>query len=136
MLEDSLIGHQVDAQTAGQRSKEIVGRGRRVQIQAGRVDSSAFFGVESVGNVIQVWLNDGHPAYQHLIEVLMMGEEAEISADDMERRLNKVDFTLRMLLVAWARYEDKLTREDRDRARDMRTDWGREARDFLNVIES
>ena len=136
MLEDSLIGHQVDPQTAGERSKEIVGRGRRVQIQAGRVDSSAFFGVDSVGNVIQVWLNDEHPAYQHLIEMLMMGEEDEVSADDMERRLNRADFTLRMLLVAWARYEDKVHGEDRDRAQEMRMDWGREARDFLKVIES
>lgn len=133
-LENSLKNHQVDAQTARARAIETVDKGRRVQIQAGRLDSSAFFGVESVGNVIQVWLNDRHPAYQHLIEVLMGGEES--SADDLERRLQKADFTLQMLLVAWARYEDKLQKAERERAQDMRMDWGREARRFLEVIES
>lgn len=133
-LENSLKNHQVDPQTARTRAIETVDKGRRVQIQAGRLDSSAFFGVESVGNIIQVWLNDRHPAYQHLIEVLMGGEES--SVDDLERRLQKADFTLQMLLVAWARYEDKLSKADRERAQDMRTDWGREARQFLEVIES
>ena len=133
-LEESLKGHQVDPQTAKSRATEMVDKGRRVQIQAGRLDSSAFFGVESVGNVIQVWLNDRHPAYQHLIEVLMGDEES--SVDDLELRLQKADFTLQMLLVAWARYEDKLPKVDRERAQDMRMDWGREARRFLEVIES
>ena len=133
-LEMSLKSHQVDAQTARARAIETVDKGRRVQIQAGRVDSSAFFGVESVGNIIQVWLNDRHPAYEHLIEVLMADEES--SAEDLERRLQKADFTLQMLLVAWARYEDKLGKAERERAQDMRTDWGREARLFLGVIES
>ena len=133
-IEKSLRSHQVDAQTAKARAIETVDKGRRVQIEAGRVDSSAFFSVESVGNIIQVWLNDRHPAYEHLIEVLMDDEGS--SAEDLERRLQKADFTLRMLLVAWARYEDKLTKTDRARAGEMREDWGREARQFLKVIES
>ena len=31
---------------------------------------NAFFDVNSVNDVIEVWLNEQHPAFEHLIEVL------------------------------------------------------------------
>ena len=41
-----------------------------------------------------------------------------------------------MLLIAWARYEDKAPAGMKDSFEDFRMDWGREARKFLGVIES
>ena len=135
-LEDSLKDHRVDVHTAAERAAEIVDRGRRVLIQPGKLGATtAFFDVESVGDVIQVWLNETHPVYEHLIDVLR-ADEGELSTEDLMSRLQKADFTLRMLLVAWARYEDKLPLGNRQGALEMRMDWGREARRFLEVIES
>lgn len=135
-LEDSLKNHRVDVHTAVERAAEIVDRGRRVLIQPGKLGATtAFFDVESVGDVIQVWLNETHPVYEHLIDVLR-ADEGEPSTEDLMSRLQKADFTLRMLLVAWARYEDKLPPGNRQGTLEMRMDWGREARRFLEVIES
>lgn len=134
-IKDSLERHSVDAPTARLRSSEIVDRGRRVLIQSVALGHSlAFFEVESVGDVIEVYLNESHPFHAHLIEALG-GSEGE-TAEDLGQRLQKADFTLRMLLVAWARYEDKLPKGDRRQAQDARMDWGREARRFLDVIEA
>ena len=85
--------------------------------------------------LIEVWLNDKHPVHEHLIEVVTADEEDE-SLEDLLRRLQKAAFTLRMLLVAWARNEDKAPAGMKDSLEDVRMDWGREARKFLNVIES
>ena len=135
-LENSLKDHRVDVHTAVERAAEIVDRGRRVLIQPGKLGATtAFFDVESVGDVIQVWLNETHPVYEHLIDVLR-ADEGEPSTEDLMSRLQKADFTLRMLLVAWARYEDKLPPGNRQGTLEMRMDWGREARRFLEVIES
>ena len=134
-LEDSLKVH-VDTHTAVERAAEIIDRGRRVLIEHGKLGpTTAFFDVESVGDVIQVWLNEAHPVYEHLIDVLR-ADEGEPSTEDLTSRLQKADFTLRLLLVAWARYEDKLPMGNRQDALEMRMDWGREARRFLDVIES
>ena len=134
-LGDSLENHHVDPSTARERASEIVDRGRRVMIQSVPLGHKlAFFDVDSVGDVIEVLLNESHPFHEHLIDVLVDGEEE--GAEDLARRLRKADFTLRMLLIAWARYEDKLPRGDRTQAQDARMDWGREARRFLDVIES
>ena len=133
-LEKSLKEHDVDSPTARERAIEIVDLGRRVMIQSVRLNhENAFFDVKSVGDVIEVLLNESHPVHEHLIEVLRTSDE---QSEDLAGRLQKADFTLRMLLIAWARYEDKLPQGDRRQATDARMDWGREARRFLDVIES
>lgn len=134
-LETSLKEHDVDSPTALARAIEIVDRGRRVLIESVRLNNQhAFFDVKPVGDVIEVLLNESHPVYEHLIDVLRSGDGE--GAEDLASRLQTADFTLRMLLIAWARYEDKLPHGDRIQATDARMDWGREARKFLEVIES
>ena len=66
----------------------------------------AFFDVESVNDVIEVWLNDQHPVHEHLIEVVA-AEIEDQTPEVLIERLQKAAFTLRMLFVAWARHEDK-----------------------------
>ena len=65
-----------------------------------------FFDVESINDVIEVWLNDQHPVHEHLIDVVA-SETEDNSPEELIRRLTKAAFTLRLLLVAWARHEDK-----------------------------
>ena len=122
--------------TAQEWAEQIVRSGRRVLLKSVTLGHrDAFFDVESVNDVIEVWLNDQHPVHEHLIEVVTVESEEE-SLKELVRRLQKAAFTLRMLLVAWARHEDKAPAGMKNTLEDVRMDWGREARKFLNVIES
>ena len=127
---------RVDAETAQEWAEETVRSGRRVLIKAVTLGhKDAFFDVESINDVIEIWLNDKHPVHEHLIDVVA-SEIDDNSPEELTRRLTKASFTLRMLLVAWARHEDKAPSGIKDTLEDVRMDWGREARKFLSVIES
>ena len=127
---------KVGEETAQEWANEIVRSGRRVLLKSVTLGHrDAFFDVESVNDVIEVWLNDQHPVHEHLIEVVTAEREDE-SLEELVRRLEKAAFTLRMLFVAWARHEDKAPAGMKGTLEDVRMDWGREARKFMNVIES
>ena len=127
---------RVSTKTAQEWAEETVRSGRRVLIKAVTLGHrDAFFDVESVNDVIEVWLNDQHPVHEQLIEVVSAEIENQ-SPEELIRRLQKAAFTLRMLLIAWARHEDKAPSGVKEGLEDVRMDWGREARKFLSVIES
>ncbi|MFM6402374.1 ATP-binding protein [Planktothrix sp.] len=95
------------------------------------IDNAAFFSVKPRGGTIIVTLNTSHPAYKNLVEIL----EEDVDKADMEtlrsRLINSLD-GLKLLLMAWARYEDEQPDGIRKSgAQDARTDWGRIARRFL-----
>ena len=134
-LVDSAKRKKVDEPTARKWAEEIMRTGRRVSIESTHfTHTNAFFEVESINDIIAVWLNDNHPVHEHLIEVVrdLTGDE---DTDDLKRRLERASFTLQMMLIAWARYEDKLGSEQKEDLQDVRTDWGREARNALRSIE-
>lgn len=96
------------------------------------VDSPAFFTVRPTGGVIMIRLNIDHPAYQYLIEILEDGNEDE-DASALRQRLDNALDGLKLLLAAWARYEDEQpSTQLRERAQEARSDWGRLARRFLS----
>ena len=126
---------KVDSETAQQWAEETVNSGRRVLIKSVRLGHrDAFFDVESVNDVIEVWINDRHPVYSHLIDILEE-ETGEQTQEELAERIQQASFTLRMILIAWARYEDKAPSGLKDRFEDFRMDWGREARYFVETIE-
>ena len=95
------------------------------------LDSSAFFSVKPRGGAIIVTLNTEHPAYKNLVEIL----QEDVDKADMDtlrtRLINSLD-GLKLLLMAWARYEDEQPDGKRkEDARNARTDWGIIARRFL-----
>ena len=94
------------------------------------IDTPAFFSVKPRGGAIIVTLNTEHPVHTHLVEVL----EREGGDDETADRLSNAAEGLKLLLAAWARYEDE-QREGprRDVAMDARSDWGRVARRFFSV---
>lgn len=130
--------NRVDADTAREWAEETVGNHRRVLTKSVSLGhgNTAFFEVESVADVIEIWLNDRHPVHQRLIEVVDASSEGQ-TPEQLGRRLQEAAFTLRMLLIAWARLEDKTpSGQLKESVRDVRADWGRETRNFLSVIES
>ena len=135
-ITESAVQVRVGHETAYKWAKETVQSGRRVlikEVSLGHKD--AFFDVESVNDVIEIWLNDKHPVYKHLIDVLDTEIENR-SSEELSECIQTAAFTLRLLLIAWARYEDKAPAGMKDSFEDFRMDWGREARKFLRVIES
>lgn len=127
---------RVKDKTAYEWAEETVRGGRRVLMKAVTLGhQDAFFDVESVNDLLEIWLNDQHPVHKHLIQVLA-AEVEEQSPEELAERLRKAEFTLKMLLIAWARHEDKVPAEIKEKLEDIRMDWGREARKFLKVIES
>lgn len=99
------------------------------------LETAAFFSVKPKGGAILVTLNTNHPAYTNLIEVL----EDDVENVDTERlklRLAQSQKGLKLLLAAWARYEDEQPDgKRRQDTQDARVDWGRIARQFLENEE-
>lgn len=95
------------------------------------VESPAFFTVKSRGGKILISLNSNHPAYHKLVEVL---EESTSDSNEAElkQRLNNASEGLKLLLMAWARYEDEQPDGKlKSNVQDARQDWGRIAKQFL-----
>lgn len=91
-------------------------------------ESDAFFIVSPRGGTINIILNTRHPAFENLVEVLEKNPNVSV----YEERLNKAAEGLKLLLMAWARYEDELPDGPmKEHAQDARKDWGRIARIFL-----
>ena len=132
---DSAKLRHVDEPLALEWAEETVHSDRRVLMKSVTLGhKNAFFDVSSVNDIIEVWLNDGHPVYEHLIEAITDFEGDE-SSSDLSSRLERASFALKMILIAWARHEDKVGSFQKEQLQDMRTDWGREARNFLRTIE-
>ena len=95
------------------------------------MESPAFFSVRPKGGEIIISLNVNHPAYDKLFEIV----EEDPGKEDSEtlcRHLLKAREGLKLLFMAWARYEDE--QPDglmRSRAQQARYDWGTIAGRFL-----
>ena len=107
-IKQSLEDHRIATNDAAIIAKDTVIKGRRVIFQSVQgTDTRMFFNVNSVGDVIEVFLNANHAVYRHLFEAL---DDDPSDREGLSERLNKASFSLKMLLIAWARYEDKRKR--------------------------
>jgi hypothetical protein len=133
LLEQLFVERGMDAKAAHEQAATVVNRGLKYVFQAADLKNPAFFSVESKAGVLTITLNTTHPAYVSLLEV-MEAEPDEFASDNVDQlrgRLVGAASGLKLLLEAWARYEDELKGSTRDRASDARHDWGRVARQFF-----
>jgi len=136
IIETTLIDKGVMQITAEELAAKTVSDGLKyVFAKASLGDKSAFFSVDPKPGTIIITLNTIHPAYKNLIEVLE--EEVEgVDPETLRSRLTNSLEGLKLLLMAWARYEDEQPDGSRrNRAQDARVDWGRVARQFLEGEE-
>lgn len=128
-LEEGLQDAGVLPHQAREEAMDTIDTGLKFQFAESPADSPAFFSVMPRGGVIILTLNTRHPVYEHLIEVLERADQGST-----EDRLQNAREGLKLLLEAWARYEDEQPEGvRRDAAMDARTDWGRVARHFFSV---
>jgi hypothetical protein len=129
-VKQGMVDVGVDEAEAERRSIEIIRDGRKYEFVHAEMQTDAFFSVRPKGGTILIQLNTDHSAYKHLVALL----EQDPDGSDVARlrdRMRKSHEGLKLLLEAWARYEDELSDAQKDRARDARADWGRVAREFL-----
>jgi hypothetical protein len=130
-IEDELERSGIQPAIAEDIAVRTVDRGYKYAFADAELETSGFFGVSTKGGSIIITLNTDHPAYHSLVEVLE-GDASNDSEAQLRNRLNKASEGLKLLLMAWARYEDEQPDGNpRQRARTVREDWGRVARGFL-----
>ncbi len=130
-IEESLVSVGVDPVEAQQRATSLVSSGYKYEFYNVGVDTAEFFTVRPKGGSILIGLNTNHPAYDHLVTLLESSDEVN-DVTVLKARLRKSYEGLKLLLEAWARYEDELTDGiKKERAQEARLDWGRVARQFL-----
>jgi hypothetical protein len=117
---------------AEQKAAQIIDSGLKYEIVEANLETPAFFSVKQVAGILKVTLNTSHPAYENLVEVLEEDVEGA-TPEQLSERLQNARDGLKLLLTAWARYEDEQP-DGRRRilAQEARTDWGRVARNFLS----
>lgn len=119
--------------TAKEMAAKIIDSGLKYEIEEAEIETPAFFSVKAVAGILRVTLNTSHPAYQHLVEVLEKSV-VDVPAEQLRERLQNASDGLKLLLTAWARYEDEQPDgRRREAAQEARTDWGRVARQFFNT---
>lgn len=130
VIKSDLINHGFDEPTAESRAKGIVSDNRKYEFVHVDLETSAFFTVRPTGGTLFIQLNTNHPAYENLM-TLLEDDVEDANVSQLRERIRKSHDGLKLLLEAWARYEDELPISKKDDARDARADWGRVAREFL-----
>jgi hypothetical protein len=127
-----LLDGGADQEDAEQGADLLIANQSKFYFQHSAIDSASFFSVRHLGGAIVVSLNTTHPAYQHLI-ALLEDAPADDNIEALRARMTKCHDGLKLLLEAWARFEDELPPAKRMAAQDIRNDWGRVARQFMVV---
>ncbi|GAA5526781.1 hypothetical protein [Herpetosiphon gulosus] len=130
-IAQSLIDEGVTERVANQLAATTVSDGLKYTFAEADLETPAFFSVKPRGGAIVITLNTNHPAYSHLLEVFDQQEDST-DVQVLQKRLNQAAHGLKILLSAWARYEDE-QRDQRTRtlAQNARFDWGRIANGFF-----
>ena len=108
----------------------ILTRKRKVAFLEKAMEGYAFFNVESVqGGVTNVVFNSNHPFFDNLVKALNPDTDDDTEKELLDR-VNTASDTIRVVFSAWARYEMEEIRH-KQRLSDMRQEWGKMARFFL-----
>jgi uncharacterized protein (UPF0248 family) len=128
--QDELAGELVEEGVSEKEAREIaveaVEKNIKYLFQEASIPGPAIFDIKSKAGTIIILLNSKHPASDNLFELL---KEEGSEQDTPALR------SLKLLLTAWARLEDEAEDKRRQDLEDVRLDWGRIARDFLQVVE-
>ena len=118
-----------DEQTA--RAMVELTKDNKVRWIVSSQSSPAFFEVDTLPDVVQVILNDTHPVFSHLYDLIHLDNE-KLSEEDMRKRLAKATAAFRILIYSWARYEDEQTDREKRKVQSTRIEWGKYAAEFFD----
>ena len=131
-IDKYLEGQGLNKDQIEQLSSSVTEDGLKYVFAEADTETTAFFSVKPRGGALIITLNISHPAYKNLVEVLENDVDDEESQDSLKDRLVRARSGMKLLLFAWARYEDETPEgNEKDSITDARLDWGRVARKFL-----
>ena len=131
-VESLVEKHHFDWQEALKRVEETIREGHRVRWINSAQSSAAFFDVEPFPNVVQVAFNTNHPiSSSHLFDVVNPDID-EFDEQELRASLATLTRAFRILVYAWARYEDEQTDRAKRGVRDARVEWGKYAEEFFD----
>jgi hypothetical protein len=129
-IENDLLNAQIP--NANEFAGQLYSSNIIYQFLTSSFETRAFFSVSPVAGKIIIYINTSHPAYEQFVEVLSENITEDVSKDDLILRLKKARNGMKLLLMAWARYEDEEPEGRRkDNVRDARTEWGKMAAAFM-----
>ena len=135
IIEETLVDEGITQGQAQELAAKTISDGLKYLFAEAPLETSAFFSVKPKGGAIIITLNTAHPAYKNLVELLEQDVEG-VDTETLKFRLMNSLEGLKLLLTAWARYEDEQPDGIRKtRAQEARSDWGRIARQFLEIGE-
>jgi len=135
LVKDLVEKKHYPEQSAEDIADAVEKRKKRVIFVEAEMDGYAFFKVEQrPGGITEIIFNTAHPAHEQLMRALEANVDGATDKDLLDRIVNASD-TLRMLFAAWARYEME-DMPNRGRINDMRQEWGKMARVFLETGET
>lgn len=130
---ENLVGkHKYEEPEAKRQVEDTFDKKLRVRWVNSAQDIPAFFSVDSLPNVMQVAFNTNHPLAEHHLLELVTPEVEELDEEALKTRMADLASTFRVLIYAWARYEDEQEDHARRRVRDARLEWGRYAEEFFD----
>lgn len=121
----------LDQGEAEEKARKLVSDGRKFEFTDADIPTAEIFSVRSKGGALLITLNTSHPAYAHLISLLKHEDDA-VDIEELRSRQRRSFEGLKLLIESWARFEDEVTDPRKKmQVQDIRTDWGRVARDFF-----
>lgn len=124
LLRDEL-SESLGEEHASKVAHDYVQRNLKFYFDETRIPGSMMFDVSSKAGTIFVKLNSSHPVTQNLVGELQ----------DHEDEMGPALAALKLMIMAWARMEDEANDELRQTLEDIRSDWGKIARDFVKALK-
>ena len=112
---------------------KLIDSGYKIAFSERKMDTGAFFSVQQeIGSLI-VFVNEGHSAFDHLFAALDSAElkGEDLSKEEMQQRAIHASQSVKLLLGAWARYEDEASPEERKKLLKIRREWGSVAESLM-----
>ena len=109
---------------ASNRAKVVVEVRSKYLWELTDIQGPMLFDVTSRSGVLCVAFNQNNPLYTQVLDGLIPSEDAEVM-------INPMYDTLRLLFMSWARLEDEAGDERRELMQELRYDWGRLAKKFI-----
>lgn len=122
----------LDKDTIEEISGNIISLGYKVVFQKRSMETDAFFSVQKEVGALIVYLNTNHRAYKYLIGLLIdIEDDEEMGEVVLRSKVRDASTAFKILMSAWARYEDESKGEERRKIQRIRKEWGLMSDEFL-----
>ena len=133
-IRENLTKQGMDGDLIDHLEGKLIDSGYKIAFSERPMDSEAFFSVQQeIGSLI-VFANESHAAFGHLFAALDSAElkGEDLSKNEIQQRAIHAAQTVKLLLGAWARYEDEASNDERTKLIKIRREWGSVAQSLMD----